>query len=94
MANKYLYVVQAEKSGMLKLGQSTDPEGRTRQMQVGSPERLILLHKVRLEAYNQEVLLHRKFRPYRSHGEWYFPNQELLAFVEVMRADPKWWHGL
>jgi hypothetical protein len=75
-----IYFVQADRVGLIKIGFAEDPESRLRELQVGSPVRLRLL-RAEEGGREREAALHRRFAHARSHGEWFFPVPDLLAYV-------------
>lgn len=64
----------------IKIGYSTEPENRLKNLQTGCPRELHLVAKrrgsLRLEAYYK-----RKFRHLKKHGEWFRPDAALLRLV-------------
>lgn len=74
----YTYFVQGEQGGNIKIGVSKDPDRRVRDMQTGSPERLVLLGTL---GEDQEQELHARFTHLRQHGEWFSPAPELVSFL-------------
>ncbi len=69
----FVYVM--ERAGHLKIGLSTDPEKRLRQIQTASPEPIALIatrqFANRLTAAAAERLLHKRFARKRHVGEWF-----------------------
>ena len=43
MKNDYLYFIQSDFTGMIKIGRSKDPQKRLKQLQTGNPNRLKLI---------------------------------------------------
>jgi len=81
MDNKWIYFIQGQATGLIKIGQSAAPGARLDQMQTGSPDRLVILGVLKYSR-NLEGELHSKFADSRSHGEWYKPGPELLSFIK------------
>ena len=75
-----IYFIQSDENGLIKIGSSTDPERRLRELQTSSnaPLRILLTLPGTSE---EEALLHERFRNYRQQGEWYLPLKELLDFI-------------
>lgn len=82
-ASGYIYVVGCEGSPLVKIGYSTrNPEGRLKDMQVGSPLILKLLWCKRFPNYKEiEKYLHTVLIKAHHHGEWYFTTVEEVEFI-------------
>lgn len=82
----FLYFVQAENGGPIKIGLALDPEKRLAQLQTGHPERLVLCEVVWVTR-SFERRLHTLFAAYRLHGEW-FRAHPVLAHIAHAEPDP------
>jgi hypothetical protein len=86
----FVYFIQGADGGPIKIGWATRPAVRMAQMQAHSPVDLRLLHT---EPGNgrEERELHARFAAARKHGEWFWPADELLAFIEARKGcnEPK-----
>ena len=94
-----LYILQSHGSGDIKVGRSSDPRRRLREIQTGSPRRLrIILHAPGLGHREKEIhrrMLGRSTRT-RGDGEWF----EVGALAELPDAlyellgleDEDWWN--
>ena len=78
----YLYAIRG--AGMIKIGRSVSPELRFKAIQSGSPVRLELVGYVKGD-HAQERRMHRKFKEYRSHGEWFRDEGAVSEWVESVR---------
>ncbi len=67
---RHVYVVQAD-NGLIKIGSAFDIELRFDQIQCASPVPLRLAWWHLNGGIKLEKWLHRHFRHYRSHGEWF-----------------------
>src|SRR4051794_22694672 len=67
---EYVYLIGGKGSSIVKIGRSTNVTKRLAQIQYKSPVRLSVLWQVEGDA-ELEFGLHRLFKPYRSHGEWF-----------------------
>jgi hypothetical protein len=70
----YLYAIKDTVTGLIKLGYSSDPRARLRELQVGSSSPLHLLYYESVESSNARLLesqLHRDFAHLRVRGEWF-----------------------
>ena len=79
-----VYVIRASDSPVAKIGVSTDPERRVRQIRAMSPLRLEILWTCP-GSYPLESRLHTQLGAYRSHGEW-FDFQDLDPVTVVRDA--------
>jgi len=91
----YLYIMHAEGTNYIKIGQAQDVLRRRGELQVGCPQRLtILLTVPSSDAPALEQLMHDHFAAYRLHGDWFaLPSEvptvlELFAFVYRQTAAP------
>ncbi len=69
-AGQLRYVIQAEPSGLIKIGRSKLPEQRRYALQIGNQERLVLRGQARKAS---ERALHYRFAAARQRGEWFRP---------------------
>jgi len=78
------YLIEA-KSGEIKIGRSTMPHERVKEIAMRSPceVRLIAFWPSRFDEEND---LHQRFAQYRVYREWFTPVFELAEFVEQMRG--------
>lgn len=97
--SRFVYVMQAGESGPVKIGVARNPLSRLRELQTGCFARLRLIAMEdlsdRSDALALESALHKRFRPYRLHGEWFRCEGDVLeslthwkwgaSFVELMR---------
>lgn len=81
----YVYFMQEDGGGPIKIGKSKEPKGRLRRLQTASHSRIRLLAVV--QGYDMvEAQMHRRFAASRIRGEWFKPTHELLAFIEGIHA--------
>lgn len=81
----FIYFIQPDVGGLIKIGWATSPASRMAQMQAHGPLILRLLHS---EPGNgkQERALHARFGDLRQHGEWFGPGPELMTYIEQRRS--------
>lgn len=88
---EYLYLVSSA-IGLCKIGTSSDPTKRFRQLHTASPVVLTLLGYVK---YNRrdflETNLHTLFSHKRKKGEWFDLSKEQILSFPVMFPDGQWW---
>lgn len=76
----YVYFVWFTSSGPVKIGCSTDPSRRLKELQRGTRFTLRMSGVVP-GGYDLERDLHRHFSHLRVIGEWFQPSVELTAFL-------------
>lgn len=76
-----VYFIGGVKTGLVKIGHSTDAKFRLMGMQVGSPDDLVLLMTLPGGKAEEEEL-HRRFGYCRVRGEWFAPDNRLWWFIE------------
>lgn len=82
VSDKYVYLIEDIESGKKKIGVSSNPEKRLKQLQAASSNKLDLVFYVKAEsAYRLESDLHKRFTESRLHGEWFGSD---LNNLEVM----------
>lgn len=81
----HTYFIRAERSGLIKIGCASDPVARLRGLATGSPEPLRLLAIWRDGGREAERQMHELFASFRSHGEWFYPSEELYAAIKACR---------
>lgn len=71
--DRYVYVAQEEVSGRYKIGISKDPERRVKELNIGNPEGLKLVHAYLAteEGYQSEIIAHKIFEDSRLRSEWF-----------------------
>ena len=75
-----VYFIQEENNGNIKIGSSNDPYKRLGSLQTGNSKKLKLI-KIIKGGKEVESRLHHKFRKDKKTGEWFFPSEELLKFI-------------
>jgi len=85
----WLYFIQANEGGPIKIGASRDPHARLEAIQANCPFRLKILTMVFCDtpygAWHLERKLHETFASGRLHGEWFRPCVRLVRYVEEAR---------
>lgn len=68
----YIYAIGVEKTTFVKIGRSENPEFRLASLQIGSPLKLILIHKIKTEYPAKfEKFIHKELCNKNMHGEWF-----------------------
>ena len=70
MKKDNLYIIQSDKSGMIKIGRSKDPNKRLKQLQTGNPNKLKLIASFKDMGW-REKLLHERLSEWSEQGEWF-----------------------
>jgi hypothetical protein len=82
-----VYVIEG--GDAVKIGIATDPARRLAGLQTGSPTHLRLLWQIVCpDARNLEAVLHARYQPYRSHGEWYAAAPVLADLAALAALGP------
>jgi hypothetical protein len=76
-----VYVIQANIGGPVKIGKADNIEDRIAQHQVGCPFPLKIIKIFKNVLPSFERKLHKKYKNYRLHGEWF--SEEILKLMEV-----------
>lgn len=79
-AGEYVYFIQGEATGLIKIGYSRNLLTRFSQLQTASADTLRLLARLRGNQ-DRERELHARFAPWRKHGEWFEPAKPLLRYI-------------
>lgn len=66
----FVYVIQGDQGGPIKVGVAKDVRGRMLVLQTGNPYRLRLLY-VMPGAHDLEWQFHQKLKAGRTYGEWF-----------------------
>jgi len=81
----WVYFIKAE-NGLIKIGTTTHLKERLKQLQRMSPVKLELIIAIE-GGVDKEQALHQRFEKCRSHGEWFFPSEELLSYIKELEKD-------
>lgn len=79
----YIYFIQPEDGGPIKIGLANDPKRRLIVIQVNHWMRLVL-RCVTEGDRAVEQSLHRRFSYCRLMGEWFHPTEELLDYIATL----------
>jgi len=83
MKQRYIYVIRC--NDKFKIGYSSDPERRLKQLQTSNSEKLVLeWSRERADACKLEKHLHRVFGQYRIRGEWF--DAKTLTVDQIISA--------
>jgi hypothetical protein len=82
-----IYFVRAPINGFIKIGYTTNVEGRLAALRAHCAVELELLGTMR-GTIHDERSLHARFWQHRRHGEWFASSPELLAFIAEVTTKP------
>lgn len=69
---QYVYIVEMETTGYIKIGVASNIQKRLSSMQSSSPFKMLLLGCIKKEdAYKYEAKVHEKYKQFRVRGEWF-----------------------
>jgi hypothetical protein len=80
----YVYFMQKEDGGPIKIGYSANPNLRMPDIKSKSKANLKII-AVAKGCDRIEKLLHRRFASYRKHGEWFSSNPELIEIIREIK---------
>ena len=76
-----IYFIQAGRLGPIKIGHTNNGvEERLKELQTGSPDKLILIGIIEGDV-KKEQELHKRFKNYRVRGEWFNNSPELDNYI-------------
>ena len=69
---RFIYLIENEDNGYIKIGIGVNPNQRIKALQTGSTGKLKLLYKKEVQfASKIESVLHRQYKEQRISGEWF-----------------------
>lgn len=86
MKSNAVYFVQADASGLIKIGTSGNSDKRIGNLRGANGSTLTVLAIIRPADRAVEQALHERFAEARHHGEWFNPVPELLEFIEQLKT--------
>ncbi len=81
----YVYFIQGQCGGAIKIGYSANPAKRLKELQTGYPDTLKILLMIP-GSESTERTLHREFEASRLNGEWFRPDEYLLNRMKEIKA--------
>lgn len=79
-ARRWVYFIQGEAGGPIKIGISRDVERRRNELQRAERQPLKVLATIE-GTMKDESALHQRFAAHRLHGEWFSPAADLLTHI-------------
>ena len=80
---QFIYFIQAGEKGPIKIGTTRLLIKRYITLQTGNHEKLTLLRVVKGDR-KQETHLHKTFRKHQLRGEWYWPCQDVVDYINSL----------
>lgn len=84
----YIYVIQQKDTNNYKIGVSSNPDKRLRELQVANAMELILFKTVKvsdkINAFKIEAILHCYFKRLNQQGEWFLLQENELNEIEPL----------
>ena len=82
MSDQFVYFIQADDEGPIKIGfTADDPKRRLNQLQTGNPAALKLLGSISAPI-TREKELHAELAEWRLQGEWFKPHPTVLSAIQ------------
>lgn len=79
----FIYIIKAEKH--VKIGIADDIKNRLRQIQSTCPIKLEIINFWKISnVYYYENLLHKRYKQYRVHGEWFVLPEKDINFLSMV----------
>ncbi len=84
--DRYVYVAREQVSGRYKIGISINPVERVKQLNIGNPELLELVHYYQAceSGYLSEKMAHDLYEAHRLKGEWFDNAIDLTLLPEIV----------
>ena len=77
-----VYFIQHITTKHIKIGCSERLKNRLSELQVGNSEKLRIVATCE-GSYEEEKQLHKEFKEYKLRGEWFYPGQKLIFYIET-----------
>lgn len=81
----YVYFIQGQCGGAIKVGYSTIPQDRLRTLQTGYPDTLKMLLLIPGNEKTEQTM-HREFEASRLNGEWFRPDDYVIARIKELKV--------
>ena len=83
MSDGFVYFIQEEETGRIKIGFSENPFQRLKELQTGNSSKMTLIGQIEGGA-DEENNIHREFAEerIRENGEWFRPSERLTNYIK------------
>ncbi len=82
----HVYFMQDIETEEIKIGVSKHPEIRRKQLISEKGNHIEILHIIPSGGTAEESRLHKQFRTYRTHGEWFSPDTKLIGLIDELKS--------
>lgn len=87
-----VYFIQARAGGPVKIGRAFFPKKRLKELQLGNPERLVIVGELETEGWKEDIVveqeMHVLFHVHRmGRTEWFMPCVEMREFAPCIVLD-------
>ncbi|MFG0217269.1 GIY-YIG nuclease family protein [Brevibacillus porteri] len=82
----YVYFIQEQNNGPIKIGIADNVNKRLKELQTGNSDELSILHWT-TGGRALESFLHEKFSEIKKLGEWFWPDKELVHLIEEFKFE-------
>ena len=85
---QYVYIIENNDNGAIKIGVGNDPDNRLKQLQTGSVSELSLVYRsiICSNAFEVEKFMHHNFKDKHIRGEWFnIDKTEVINELEKQR---------
>lgn len=86
----FVYFVQGQCGGAIKIGYSVNPESRLKALQTGYPDTLVMLLMIPGDE-SIERNIHKEFEDCRLSGEWFKPVPVLIERIKELTSAKEAW---
>ncbi len=81
----FVYFIQGQCGGAIKIGYSVYPEKRLKELQTGYPDTLKILLMIPGDE-KTETVLHRQFKEFKLRGEWFKPDRFVINKIKELKS--------
>jgi len=80
----YIYFIQGQLGGAIKIGYSVNPQRRLKELQTGYPDTLRILVMIPGNEYTEKIF-YRQFEGSRLNGEWFRPDDCVMDKINELK---------
>jgi len=80
----YVYFIQGQHGGAIKIGYSVNPQKRLKELQTGYPDTLKILVMLPGNEYTRDIF-HRQLKESRLNGKWFKPDNLVIDKVNELK---------
>jgi hypothetical protein len=84
----FIYFIQGERGGPIKIGYTTDVMNRLKTLQTGYPYPLKLLLAIH-GSLEKERNIQKEFINIKLQGEWFEPSEKLINYMDGIKSNPR-----